>query len=128
MKKKIKFILIGLISLYAVYFIGSGFMVRGDAFLGEFLVAPYGNEMTLNIGVMSSVGYTRHIKNVSKDPEKMELKCYSAFGGVNGSVGAESRFVIPLSPECKEIYLYSFGEYRLVVAKDEETGEWVGIR
>ena len=44
-------------------------------------------------------------KRQSDDPEKMKLKFYSAFGGVNGSIGAKSEFDLPLSPECKEIYV-----------------------
>ena len=119
-----KIILISLAIVCAVYFIGSGFRVRGDVGIWDYAVSPNGDEITIEVGVMSSVGYTRNIRNISTDPEKIKLKCYSAFGGINGSIGAEHRFVIPLSPECKEIYLYSFGEYRLEIIKDEATGEW----
>ena len=104
-------------------------MVRSDVGLADYVVSPSGDEMTISVGVMSSAGYTRHVRNVSKDPEKIELKCYSAFGGmINGSIGAENRFVIPLSPECEKIYLYTFGKYMLVLQKDLVTGEWQMIR
>ena len=62
------------------------------------------------------------------NPEKIKLKCYSAFGGINGAIGAKNKFVIPLSPKCEEIYLYTFGKYKLVLQKDLETLEWQMIR
>ena len=128
MKKTYKIILIILAAMCAIYFIGSGFLVRSDVGLWDYAVSSSGNEMTVQLGVMSSAGYTRHIRNISEDPAKIKLKCYSAFGGINGAIGAENRFVIPLSSECEEIYLYTFGEYRLVLQKDPETGEWQMIR
>lgn len=127
MKKKSKIILVVLIIVGLVcfdYFIGCGFRVRGDACLVDFAVSPHKDEMTITVGVMSSVGYTRAIENISDDPEIMKLRCYSAFGGINGSIGAEHRFVIDLPEECKEIYFYSFGSFRLEINKNEETGEW----
>ena len=128
MKKKYKIILISLAIVCAIYFIGSGFLVRSDVGLVDYVVSPNEDEITIRVGVISSVGYTRKIKNISKDPEKIKLKCYSAFGGINGAIGAKNRFVIPLSPECEEIYLYTFGKYMLVLQKDLETGEWQMIR
>ena len=93
-------------------------MVRSDVGLLDYVVSPSEDEITIRVGVISSVGYTRQIKNISKDPKKIELKCYSAFGGINGAIGAKNRFVIPLSFECEEIYLYTFGKYMLVLQKD----------
>ena len=66
----------------------------------------------------------RVIKNVSNDPEKMMLKFYSAFGGINGSIGAKYEFDLPLSPECKEIYVLLYDDYKLLIAKNPTTGEW----
>ena len=115
-------------NLCAIYFIGSGFLVRSDVGLVDYVVSPNEDEITIRVGVISSAGHTRQIKNISKDPEKIKLKCYSAFGEINGAIGAMNRFVIPLSPECEEIYLYTFGKYMLVLQKDLETGEWQMIR
>ena len=107
MKRKYKIVLISLVAVCAIYFMGSGFRVRSDVALADYVVSPNGDEMTISVEVISSVGYTRHIINVSKNPEDIKLKCYSAFGGINGSIGKENRFVIPLSSECEKIYLYT---------------------
>ena len=128
MKKKIAFVLIGLIIISVIYFIASGFMVREDVVLIDYLVPPYENEMTIVVGVASSAGYTRAIRNVSNNPENMQLKFYSAFGGINGSIGEQHRFVINLLPECKEIYFYRYGTFELMLFKDETTGEWKSVR
>ena len=124
MKKKYKIILICLVTVCSIYFIGSGFLVRSDVGLLDYVVSPSEDEITIRVGVISSVGYTRRIKNISNDPEKIKLKCYSAFGGINGAIGEKNRFDIPLSPECEEIYLYTLGKYMLVLQKNLETGEW----
>lgn len=54
----------------------------------------------------------------------MKLKFYSAFGGVNGSIGAKSEFDLPLSPECKEIYVLLDADYELSIKKNPITGKW----
>jgi len=128
MKKKLVFVLAGLIFLSSIYFIGSGFNVREDVFLIDYLVPPYENEMTIVVGVASSAGYTRAVKNVSDNPEKMQLQFYSAFGGINGSIGEQHRFVIDLLPECKEIYFSRYGTFELMLYMDETTGEWKSAR
>lgn len=124
MKKKITFVLIGLIIISGIYLISSGFMVREDVVLIDYHVPPNENEMTIIVGVASSAGYTRTIRNVSNSPENMQLEFYSAFGGINGSIGEQHRFVINLLPECKEIYFYRYGTFELMLSKDETTGEW----
>ena len=63
-------------------------------------------------------------KDVSDDPEKMKLQFYPAFGGINGSIGAKYEFDLPLSPECKEIYVLLYDDYKLLIAKNPATGEW----
>ena len=80
--------------------------------------------MTIAVGVASSAGYTRAVKNVSDNPEIMQLQFYSAFGGINGSIGENHRFVIEITPECKEIYFYRGKEFKLTLYKNETTGEW----
>lgn len=126
--KILKIILAIIVILAFAYFIGIGFSTRSDVYLATFNVSPSGDEMTISVGVASSMGYTRAIKNVSDSPEEVKLKCYSAFGGLNSSIGAKNTFDIQLKPEIEKIYLYSFGEYRLVLQKNTETGEWQDVR
>ena len=54
----------------------------------------------------------------------MKLQFYPAFGGINGSIGAKYEFDLPLSPECKEIYVLLYDDYKLLIAKNPTTGEW----
>ena len=99
MKKKLVTVLSALVLIFGAYFIGSGFDVREDVYLVDYIVPPYKNEMTIAVGVASSAGYTRAVKNVSDNPEIMQLQFYSAFGGINGSIGENHRFVIEITPE-----------------------------
>lgn len=124
MKKKLVTVLSALVLIFGAYFIGSGFDVREDVYLVDYIVPPYKNEMTIAVGVASSAGYTRAVKNVSDNPEIMQLQFYSAFGGINGSIGENHRFVIEITPECKEIYFYRGKEFKLTLYKNETTGEW----
>ena len=124
MKKKLIITLSVLILISAFYFIGSGFDVREDVFLIDYAVPPNKNEMTITVGVASSAGYTRAVKNVSDNPEVMELQFYSAFNGINGSVGENHRFVIDIPSECREIYFDRGKNFELILCKDEVTGEW----
>ena len=106
------------------YFVGSGFLIREDVFLADYIVPPEKNEMTIAVGVESSAGYIRTVKNVSEDPAVIQLKFYSAFGGVNGSMGEKHRFVIEVSAECREICFFHHGKFERMLFLDETTGEW----
>ena len=123
--KKVAVITLAIVvALAAFYVIAPGFTKQGNVYIADYSVSEDSTEMNINVGVSTSIGYVRKIAEHQQHGGKLYLDCYSAFGGINGSIGAEHRFVIPLSPECKEIYLYSFGEYRLEIIKDEATGEW----
>ena len=37
---------------------------------------------------------------------------------------AKSEFALPLSPECKKIYVLLYDDYKLLIAKNPTTGEW----
>lgn len=124
MKKKLSIIIVVLLLLYGGYYFGLGFLPRTDVVVVDFEVSEQEDQMTIYTSIASSAGYTRSVKNVSDNPEKMELKFYSAFGGINGSIGARDEFYLPLSPECKEIYVLLYDDYRLLIAKNPITGEW----
>lgn len=124
MKKRMIFVLVALMIVNLIYLIGSGFRVREDVCLIDYIVPPYQDEMTIVVGVASSAGYTRAVKNVSDNPEKMQLQFYSAYGGINGSIGEQHRFVIDVPPECKEIYFARHGTFELMLYRDEKSGAW----
>lgn len=124
MKKKLSIIVVILLLLYGGYYFGLGFSPRTDVVVVDFKVSEHQDQMTIYTSIASSAGYTRSVKNVSDDPEKMKLKFYSAFGGINGSIGAKSEFDLPLAPECKEIYVLQNDAYHLVLEKNQTTGEW----
>ena len=113
--------------LVGVYFIGSGFNVREDVVLIDYAAPPDENEMTITVGVASSAGYTRTYKNVSDNPKVIKLQFYSAFGGVNGTIGEDHRFVIDVPPECEEICFYRYGTFDKILYWDAETGQWMRV-
>ena len=125
MKKIITIILLVAVTLTAVYLVGTGFMQRYDVVLGDYSVSEDGAELTFNAGVMSSMGYIRGYKDEGGGVKPHYLKFYSAFGGLNGSWGAKSEFVLPLGKDDTEIYFARpDGGYELVLYKNEETGLW----
>ena len=124
MKKKLSIIIVVLLLLGCAYYFGVGFLPATNVVVTDFQVSEQQDSMTIQTSIATSAGYTRSVKNVSDDPEKMMLKFYSAFGGVNGSIGAKIEFDLPLSPECKEIYVLLYDDYKLLIAKNPATGEW----
>ena len=128
MKKKLSIIIVVLLLLYGGYYFGVGFLPATNVVVTDFEVSEQQDSMTIQTSIATSAGYMRSVKNVSDDPEKMMLKFYSAFGGVNGSIGAKSEFDLPISPECEEIYVLLYDDYRLTLAKNPTTGEWERIK
>lgn len=124
MKKKLSIIIVVLLLLGCAYYFGVGFLPATNVVVTDFQVSEQQDSMTIQTSIATSAGYTRSVKNVSDDPEKMMLKFYSAFGGVNGSIGAKREFDLPLSPECKEIYVLLYDDYKLLIAKNPATGKW----
>ena len=124
MKKKLSIIVVILLLLYGGYYFGLGLIPATDVGISDFKVSEKQDQITVYTFVLSSAGYTRAVKDVSDDPEKMKLQFYPAFGGINGSIGAKSEFDLPLSPECKEIYVLLYDDYKLLIAKNPATGEW----
>lgn len=120
MKKVLIVILVAVVLLSGVYFIGSGFTVRNDVVLYDFTVSEDGSYITVNVGVSGSAGYIRAVKNISVEEEKINLKFYSAFGGINGSIGSRNSFDIYLTKEIKKIYIAD----ELVLLKNEIAGQW----
>lgn len=124
MKKWLAGIGAAALSLWLVYVVGSGFLPCSNVFLINYTVPPGKGEMTIHVGVASSIGYTRAVRNVSRSPDVLELEFYSAFGGINGSWGARHIFVIPVPEQCREIrFLRAEGTVPVLVK--DVAGAWV---
>lgn len=126
MKKIIIILAVVLLAIIAVPKITSGFAVRSDVYLSDYYVNSDGSKITMTVGVFSSIGYTRGYNDESGEAKSHYLKFYSAFGGLNGSIGAKKEFELELQPDDTEIYFYRGGQgYELILKKDEITGSWI---
>lgn len=112
--------------LIFVYLIGTGFIKRTDVALGEYSVSEDGTMLTFHVDVMSSMGYVRGFKDCGGGVKPHYLTFYSAFGGLNSSLGEKSEFDLELDKTDTEIYFAcADGGYELVLQKDQVTGEWI---
>lgn len=115
-----------LISLVAIYFIGSGFSKMTNEALHDYSVSEDGTEITLNTTIITSIGHTRGFKDNGGGVKPHYLTFYSTFGGINSEWGAKSEHTLILDKNDSEIYFNrADGGYELVLQKDKETGEWV---
>jgi hypothetical protein len=120
MKKTIGIVLCAILALCALYIIGSGFTKCGSAFIQDYIVSDDGTEMTITVGVGSSVGYIRKVSVHQQEGGKLYLDCIYAFGGINGSIGAKSDYVISLDDDTYTICLYRYGSsYEAVLERDD---------
>ncbi len=118
------------ILLFAVLWLAvTGFTVQTAAYMDNFSVSEDGSELTFRVGIASSMGYIRAFRDEGGGVKPHYLKFYSAWGGLNSSLGARDEFTLALSPEDTEIYVYH-GEngYDLALQKDEATGEWRRVK
>jgi len=124
MKKFVRIMIAAAIILIAGYMIASGFRVRTDVAVVGYALSEDGTEMTIQTNVMSSAGHTRTCKD-EYDGQAHCLKFYSAFGGLNGSIGAESEFTLSLSDNDTEIAIFRGDQgYFTVLEKDSTDNEW----
>ncbi len=126
MKKGMVITLIVVLCLGAAYFFGFGFSTVSSAYIESYEVSEDGTEITLCMGVSSSMGYIRKLEVVQQESGKLYLKAVSAFGGLNGSVGAKEVFTIPLEPDTDSLALArsSQGAFEVVLEKTE-SGQWI---
>ena len=109
MKKKVLPVIACAMGILVLWMVASGFAVQTSAYItDDFSVSEDGSEMRFSVGVKPHY-----------------LKFYSAWGGFNSSIGAKNEFVLQLSPDDTEIYVYhGDGGYELALEKTTETGEW----
>jgi len=125
MKKVIIGILCGIVVLAGVVFFSTG-RARTDVFLHKFDVSEDGKILTMNVGVTSSAGYIRKMKQTNNymEPDLISLTFYSTLG-INSKLGAKDTFQIELAENVDGIY-FNKGDRGMVkvLEKDKETGEW----
>ena len=127
--KKTIIIFVGIVLvLGALYVLGSGFTKAGSAFIQDYAVSDDGTSMTITVGISGSVGYIRKVSVRQQEGGKRHLDCISAFGGINGSIGAKSEFVIPLDENTNTIGLYRNGNTYEVVLERDASGEWNRVK
>ena len=126
MKKKVLPVIACAMGILVLWMVASGFAVQTSAYItDDFSVSEDGSEMRFSVGVGSSMGYIRGYKDEGGGVKPHYLKFYSAGGGFNSSIGAKNEFVLQLSPDDTEIYVYhGDGGYELALEKTTETGEW----
>lgn len=108
---------------------GTGFLYETSAYILDFSVSEDGNEMKFFVCVGSSMGYVRGYKDEGGGAKPHYLKFYSAWGGFNSSIGAESVYTLTLDPSDTEIYVYQGdGGYSLTLQKNTESGEWFRVK
>lgn len=126
-KKWIKIVVITqiiVIVLFGIYMLLTGFHRMSDAYIGEYIVAEDGREITIQVGVAGSIGYIRNVAVNKQEDGIMYLDCYAAFGGINGKIGARDEYNFLLEEETDTIALYRSGSrYEIILKKDNE-GNW----
>lgn len=113
--------------LAGMLFLGSGFVKRPDVVLGGYTLAEDGASITLQAGPAGSMGYIREA-TARQDGDTLYVAFYTAFGGLNSSIGAKDTFTLPVDPACRVIcFDRGGGEYAPVLQRDAVTGEWQTI-
>lgn len=126
MKKKVMIIsFIVLVLIVMGFFLALGGK-RNDVFLKDFELSQDGKTMTLKVGVSSSAGYIRKMKQTSGSMNYY-FTFYSTFG-INSKLGAKDTFEIELDNNVDEIYFYTGGKgYKKVLEKTND-GDWVKVK
>lgn len=124
MKKAAAWMASIIFALCAVYFVGSGFIKNASAFIEDYTVSADGSAITIKVGVSSSMRYIRNVTVHQQFGGKLYLDCYSAYGGLNGHIGAQDTFTFPLDDDTAIIAIYrNTNCYEEVLLKDE-SGSW----
>ena len=123
-KKAAVIVLAIIVALAALYVIAPGFTKQGNAYIVDYSVSEDGTEMTITVGVSTSIGYIRKVSEHQQHGGKLYLDCYSAFGGINGSWGATSKYTIQIDEDTEMIALYRSADCYDPVLEKDANGEW----
>lgn len=123
MKKAAAWIGIILI-LFLTYFFGTGLMKNTSVYIDDFSASEDGKSMTISVSVASSLGYVRDVTVHPQNDGRLLITCHSAFGGLNGRIGAKDEFTVSTSENTSMISVYrGKDQYEDVLMKDEN-GQW----
>lgn len=126
MKNKKILIIVGVIAIIGVGLFLSTGRARTDVYLKDFELFDDGKTMTLKVGVSSSSGYVRKIKQTSGSSNGY-YTFYSTYG-INSKIGAKDTFEIEINGDTDEIYFYTGDKgYKLVLVRNTATREWEKI-
>lgn len=126
MKKKIGIIILSLIIVCGLLYQSTSGKIA-SVMLMDYSTSKDSDAMTLKVGVASSMGYIRTLKE-SLEENKKYITFYSTYG-LNSNIGAKSDFQIDLNPSCNEIYFYRGNDgYVLILRKNKETNDWELVR
>ena len=115
------------VAIVAIYLVGTGLLKRTDVVINEYALSEDAETMTVKAGPAGSMGYIRDV-SVKRDGNRLCLVFYSAFGGLNSSLGARNQFAFSVSGEVTEIAVYrGEGKYEVVLKKEVETRAWVRV-
>lgn len=130
MKRKVIIIILAVLCILFFEIVASGFTINTNAYItDDFVVSEDGSKIIFKVGVGSSMGYVRGYKDEGGGVKPHYLKFYSAWGGINSSIGANDEYVLELQPEDTEIYVYhGDGGYELTLIKDAASGEWYRVK
>ena len=125
-KKSIVLALVAMVALaiFCAIVIAPGFSKQGNAYITDYSVSEDGTEMTITIGLFTSMGYVREVSVHQQHGGKLYLDCYSAFGGLNGSWGAKDTYTIPLEEDTEIIALYRAANCYETVLEKDANGVW----
>ena len=94
--KKLVFIPLAALLLFAAYMGGAGFLKNTSVILLDYQLSEDGSEITLTVSTTSSAGFVREVRAHQQQGGQLYLDFYRAFGGLNGSIGARSSFTVEL--------------------------------
>ncbi len=123
--KRFTLLLAGVLAAVGLWFFLTGMVPRTDVYLGEYAVLHSGDAVAIRVGLAGPMGYIRSCSDVNDEPGEVCLRFYSAFGGLNSSLGAQNLFLIPLEEDCTEIY---FEGRDVPVLRKNAAGEWERAR
>ena len=128
LKKKMGIVLAVIVLFACAYVIAPGFTKQSNVYIADYAVSEDGSEMTLTVCVATSVGYVRKVSENQQHAGKLYLDFYSAFGGINGSWSAKSRYTIRIDEDTEMIALYRGADcYESALEKDEN-GVWQRVK
>lgn len=123
MKKK-ALVAVGIaLSLLLIYLVGSGFVKDPWVVVVDYTVSADGKEITLQVSSPTSAGYIRDVA-VFQQGRHLYLDPHSAFGGINGRIGAKDTFTIELEEDTNRIAIYRNTNCYEEVLKKAADGSW----